>query len=383
MTDAWSGLMSPAEYSNCIGAIYDCTLDPDLWPRALEHIGKLVHGVTGVILMLEAQPGGELTNPSMRLQRAWNVDQASAVEFETKYAADNPLARLFPAFDLDEPYNVPMVMDPAEWERTRLFREFAVPRGYRDSIGVYLMKSPRRAASLSISTSIDNDYCGQRELAIMRLIAPHARRALAISNLIDMQAVVADGARSSLDALAPGVVLLDAEGRVLFANRAILDRNGSFAISLGIHDRFEIGDKRTDAAIRQMLDSSETGTVGQTFAVPNDSDDMVFVHAVRIEENDLRARIAPRARLALFCSPSRSSDAIAREAWADGFGLTGAEIRVLGKLVAGMTPEAIAGSMGIGLATVRTHLSRLYAKTGTERQSELTRMANLLELPVR
>ena len=62
------------------------------------------------------------------------------------------------------------------------------------------------------------------------------------------------------------------------------------------------------------------------------------------------------------------------------FKLTGAELRVLLGLVGGATPAQIAERYGISIATVKTHLARLFEKTGTSRQSELVQ-TTLLALP--
>jgi len=54
----------------------------------------------------------------------------------------------------------------------------------------------------------------------------------------------------------------------------------------------------------------------------------------------------------------------------DLFGLTRAESAVAAALGRGAAPDEIAADLGIGLATVRSHLKRILAKTGTHRQAE-------------
>jgi DNA-binding CsgD family transcriptional regulator len=51
--------------------------------------------------------------------------------------------------------------------------------------------------------------------------------------------------------------------------------------------------------------------------------------------------------------------------------LTAAEVRVLVMLIAGGTRESIAHDLGLSIATVKTHLNRLFSKTGTNRQADL------------
>jgi len=43
--------------------------------------------------------------------------------------------------------------------------------------------------------------------------------------------------------------------------------------------------------------------------------------------------------------------------------------------IQGMTSTEVADCLGIGVATTKTHLARLYAKTGTRGQLDLMRLA--------
>lgn len=53
------------------------------------------------------------------------------------------------------------------------------------------------------------------------------------------------------------------------------------------------------------------------------------------------------------------------------FGLTAAEIRVLGEIIEGSGLLAAAARLNISETTARTHISRIFDKTGTHRQTEL------------
>jgi DNA-binding CsgD family transcriptional regulator len=57
-----------------------------------------------------------------------------------------------------------------------------------------------------------------------------------------------------------------------------------------------------------------------------------------------------------------------------GYSLTAAEARFALEILAGDGIQAAADRLGISKATARTHLSRIFAKTGTRRQAELVRM---------
>jgi DNA-binding CsgD family transcriptional regulator len=53
------------------------------------------------------------------------------------------------------------------------------------------------------------------------------------------------------------------------------------------------------------------------------------------------------------------------------FGLTAAEARVLGEFLDGSPPSDIAAKHGTSMATVRSQISSILAKTGTKGQAEL------------
>ena len=63
------------------------------------------------------------------------------------------------------------------------------------------------------------------------------------------------------------------------------------------------------------------------------------------------------------------------------FGLTGAEARVATELITARSLREVAATLGVSIGTVRTHLHRLFDKTGTRRQAELVRLLMALQLP--
>jgi len=59
------------------------------------------------------------------------------------------------------------------------------------------------------------------------------------------------------------------------------------------------------------------------------------------------------------------------EAFAKLHGLTGGELRVLLAMAPGLSVKEAAEVLGIGETTAKTHLQRIYDKTGTAKQTEL------------
>ena len=46
-------------------------------------------------------------------------------------------------------------MDPVEFMKSRVYREFGQPRGWLDNVGVSILKTPTRMASLSVVRPIE------------------------------------------------------------------------------------------------------------------------------------------------------------------------------------------------------------------------------------
>jgi DNA-binding CsgD family transcriptional regulator len=86
-------------------------------------------------------------------------------------------------------------------------------------------------------------------------------------------------------------------------------------------------------------------------------------------------RLEDPDRFMLQLELSESPPAESLRAFADLFGLTQAEFRVLALMIEDISPRLIAEHLRISLPTVRTHLQRIRQKTGTRRFSDLIRLA--------
>jgi DNA-binding CsgD family transcriptional regulator/PAS domain-containing protein len=370
------------QFSDLISTIYDCAIDPHLWPTAIEQIALLIDGSGGLILMID------LIEKRSRLYVDWNVGAGLAQTFSEHYYADNPLREAFPKFEVDEPYNIAMVMEPERWRETRVYREFGRPNGWLDNVGVNLLKAPARSASLSIVRPEQAGFAGPRELEIMRLLSPHLRRAVSIADLIEMRELTARTFESSFDALAVPIVLVDHTGRIVHANGAAQD-----VFASGDPMRSERGTlkaasadaaQRLDRAIARIAQSrGQKAQAAEVVFLPFADGRPAFAHVLPIRSGTVRRRIEPRAAAIVFITPAGASAALPLTAWAAAFGLTAAEVRVLELLVEGKTVNAAAASLNIAATTARTHLARVMQKTGTRRQAELIRLATQLIAPVR
>lgn len=169
--------------------------------------------------------------------------------------------------------------------------------------------------------------------------------------------------------------LLDADCRIIeltTASRRLLGE--------GLVVRSEIGtlvvtDPAGDASLRTvMADLGEAGIEGASRALILPSlDGHPPSLAVLGLLSDLQGASPPRLFLLRILGPTVPCAARAADL-GELFGLTPAEAHIALKALAARRLQELATEVGISLATARTHLQRVFEKTGTHRQSELIKL---------
>jgi DNA-binding CsgD family transcriptional regulator len=373
---------SIAEFSRLVGSIYDCALDPTRWAEAVHGICDAVNCVRGVVHVVDMTTGG------LRLQEHWNW---TPEWFEAANRHASEIAEILSGVPelysrpLDEPFSV--MRDVPALLHSRYYKEWIRPHRVIDGIQINLPRQRDRIGALSLSRHEDAGVITDHELAVVQLLAPHIRRAVVISDAIDMRAVTIGTFEASLDLIATGVVLADANARIIHANRA-----AQTMLDAGSPIRSDRGELRahlpeTTMALKVAIakgagTEGEIGAAGIGIPAPQADGDHALIHVLPLASGDFGGRIAPGASAALFITPARDGIGAPPAALAALFDLSPAETRTLEHLIAGDTPAEAADKLGVALATIRTHLAHIFEKTGTSRQAELVRLAAKLSPPV-
>ena len=213
----------------------------------------------------------------------------------------------------------------------------------------------------------------------MRLIAPHIRRAVLIGHMFNLKVAEAATFADTLDGLDAGLYLVDADARLIHANaagRAILDAHD---ILHEIRDHLAACDPKVNQTLRDVFAAAGQGDSAlgaRGIAVPLTGKDgqRHVAHALPLTSGARRrAGVAYRAVAALFVRKAEltmpRSEVIGK-----AFKLTPTELRVLLAIVeVGGVPE-VAAALGVADTTIRTHVGRLFEKTGTARQADLVKL---------
>ncbi len=185
---------------------------------------------------------------------------------------------------------------------------------------------------------------------------------------IETPAVDAMALADVIDSLSAGVLLIRDDGTIVHANaqaRAILASTDMLRVVRG---RLVAADPRLNLALRDALLAAILGDVIVSPACPLTSRDGMH-HVVRV-----RPLRASRGRAAVFIDRATFEAPSCPDVIRCAYRLTPTELRVLFAFVDfGGVPD-VAAALGIANSTVKTHLGRLFQKTGTRRQADLIKL---------
>jgi DNA-binding CsgD family transcriptional regulator/PAS domain-containing protein len=382
--------LAPERLSDLIGLVYDCTIEPDRWAEAMREICNELGCFLSAIYL------ADLASSRVSFLRQWNAE-AEGLALLERYPKD--VASIYQAaqavrpLQIDEPFVLARDVPRDVWTQTRYYTEWARLRGVCDSIQTMVLREPRRIGVFAANRHEAVGPVSDREVAILRLLAPHIRRAVTIGDVLDLKKVEAQALGSTLDTLAAGVIVVAEESRILHANDAarrmfqkgspVRSQSGRLA-ARGAAAGAELA-KAIELARRN---EASIGATGIGVPLSDEAGEPAVAHVLPLARGDLRTRLLPQATAAIFVTQAgvtRAEGAPLADivAVAASIGLTPAEARVLERLLGGMSLVEAAAALGIAETTAKTHLSRIFAKTGVTRQAELVALLDRLVPPLR
>jgi DNA-binding CsgD family transcriptional regulator len=187
----------------------------------------------------------------------------------------------------------------------------------------------------------------------------------------------------TLDGLDVGLYLLDANGHLMHRNtagQAILDASDILHESRG---QLTACDPLVNRALRHAL-ASVLDASGIAVPMIGADGQRYVAHALPLTSGTRwRAGAAYGAVAALFVRRAALTIPPRSEVIGKAFRLTPTELRVLLAIVElGGVPE-VAAAFGVAITTVRTHVNRLFEKTGTARQADFVKLVAGYATPLR
>jgi DNA-binding CsgD family transcriptional regulator len=355
------------------GLIYDAAFDEQLWVPVMNRMADAVGGGATALIrknLVTGQGSGLFGR----------IEEAQFSDYFGRFARANPLADAIAplpagAFLIDW-----QIIQKPRLMRSEYYNDFLLRRDIHGVLGLMVWRQGAEAAIINLTRPPAKGEFLPEHAHLLAPFMPHLRRAVGISGQLPAWRGQSEGFDAALTASRPAVLVLDATGRVLYANPAaegILSAQDGLRVAHGVVGPADPTAARQFSALVGRAAGGDM-PAGGSLAVPRPSGGRPYA-----------VQIAPcrPGRSGLFPSPARVVLTIVDFEAESGpdhetlralFGLTMAQASVAALLARGRDLRDIAMTLGISLFTVRRHLADVMAKTDTNSQVALVYLLSRL-----
>ena len=361
-------LYESSRISGLIAHLYDAAIDGALWSGTANRIAE-TFGSTSTVLKLHGDGARvnllECTDNLMVSEReqAW-ADDWHRKDLWVERSVAYGMSRIITDEDL---------VTREEQERSGFYQEWLRRLDIHHMLGAVFPAAEGAIGVLGIHRPHGAGAYTGHERRQVALLLPHLQQALRLGQRFAAVSQAHMASMQALDRLDTGVVMVDGTCRIIFASNMaerLLRENTELAV---IRERLSLSSPAQHdkllSLVRGAMDTAQ-GKIAQPGAA---------LSIQRPHRMSLTLEVAPlrptasafgehRPLALIFIRDPEVPIAVTR--LRELFGLTRTEGAVAAALGRGVSVDDIAAGMGIGLATVRSHLKRIFAKTGTHRQAE-------------
>ena len=349
--------------------IYDAAIEPSRWNDVMANINAFVGG----------QACGLFSKNDVSKAGVTHYYHGADPHFIQLYAETHskfdPLTRLPPFGKVTA---IPDLVTYDDYRKGRFYQEWLRPQGCADALNVVVDQTqPDCPVLLTVlppsKRMVDEDMRRRIELLI-----PHAHRALMINRAIEVKHAQAVMFADALDGLSAGIFLLDAGCRIVHANTAGRHMVQADDVLRAVGGQLIARHAPTNQTLRDIFAAGgDVAAIARGLALPLIAHDgeRFIAHVVPLTSVVRSNATAPRrAVAALFVRKAELDSQSCGAIIARTFELTPAELRVLLTIAeVGGVPET-AETLRVADSTVKTHLHRVFAKTGASRQADLVKL---------
>jgi DNA-binding CsgD family transcriptional regulator/PAS domain-containing protein len=361
-------MLSERRFDALIASIYEAAADFRRWPDTLRLMAQAYEATTVVF-----------GRTSEDVADAWilapDIDQAEHERYASHFHHINPLWRLAMAAPIGTAQTDRMMVPKQELARTEFFNDFLLPQGLGSMLGAAVHAEHGHHFHIVVQKSADFELS---DIRLYERLAPHLQRAVQINvklARLDMQCAASADA---LDQLAQGAFLVDAAGRVLFANRAaarLTEARGCLRLVAGVLRAKSASDTaKLHAHIASCGERGIAAGGGSLSLTRGAERTPVNLAILPWRPSAPTFSLVWRPVAIIFATDPDVRPSPPTAMMRQRYGLTRAEAAFALEILRGDGIQACADRLGITRATARTHLSHIFRKTSTQRQAELVRL---------
>jgi DNA-binding CsgD family transcriptional regulator/PAS domain-containing protein len=353
--------------------LYGTALQPDLWIPVMERFADMIGGTSGLLSSFD-QTNGTGPNEIAR------IDPAMPAIYANHFAGLNPFTKVPDRRVLASTWTLSMSTDEDRMPkeallRTEYYNDFLKPQAIHSTLMIRLGLQGAAGTVLSIQRPEERGQFSRRDLEIAAYYHPHLIRAFNLSQKLAIDRALGQGLAAVFDCSAQGLFLLDETGLILRANpvgEALLAREHGLSAFGGRLSACNAGvarQLRAMVAVSAEVDPERRSAGSMAIPRPDGSRPLSLAVA------PLRAEAGPvilsRPCVLVCVTDPDAGLSLSERRLTELFGLTQAERRLALALFEGATLQQAAAKLGISVNTAGVQLSRIFEKTGVNRQSTL------------
>lgn len=359
------------EFSTIVEAIYDCALHPENWHQTTKLICSYVGGDAIALDFTDIR----LQEPIAGYSFGFSKEYRDLLV--RKYAHSWLLQSGFPTWKVGQPMRLQDIVPKNEFENGLFYRNWCQPQKQYDYTGMIALRDQTRFVKMTNSRLETRNAFTADDTERLRLLAPHICKSVSISDALNMTAVYGKVLETTLDQLKASVFLVNNGGQVSYMNTAatrLLDSNTSIYTKNGVlgsaGNRLEKA--LNDASKYNAMKDAHSSNGQQAIALPSDIGEGLVALVLPLQNGTRREfGLAAHASVAVFIREPHAPLDFAGGVFAELFGISPAELRVVNGLSQRLSLVEVSDTLGIGLPTVKTHLQHVFQKTDTSRQADL------------
>src|SRR3981081_4568286 len=205
--------MRPETLSDIVGSVYDCVLEPHEWSRTLPLISAFGESAASSIVVQD-----RLSSSGTSIFEHGADQSYLRLYFEKLVASRLPPMKQVTFDSVGDVATMTVLSGKREPLNSDFYVKWVKPLGFRDVIGVLVLKSGKRVAWFSVVRSGIQSRFSEADLRQMNLLSPHICRALLLSDALDLQTIARARLEQTVDSLSTGIVLTEDRGRISYMN---------------------------------------------------------------------------------------------------------------------------------------------------------------------
>jgi DNA-binding CsgD family transcriptional regulator len=354
-----------------VSLTYEAATDPSRWNDFLQRLLEEIHAPSAVFLIHDSTHQKANASEVIGVDPVWAKSYQDYFVTVNPWLAPDPLRRNVVAVG-------EQIVDDRELVRTEFYNDFLRPQDWFYCCGVLVAQDHSTTSEITAIRSRRAGSFTPNEVALLEYLASHLQSAVRIHNRIAGLESGLYAATAALDRFPMGILAVNSDAKVILTNRAadaILNRGDGLMCRGGLRaaNRHETAKLRD--AIAAVCNQRDSGIPKPETVIrvhrPSGAKPFEVLVCPLPSQSSLRRG---GAAAALFVTDPEESTALDNRALNELFGLTPAETRLSIALVEGKSVEEYAEEAAISSNTARTHVKRIYSKTGVRRQSELVRL---------